>query len=389
MATLHSDNASFAFALHRDAVAAGANSALSPYSIAVALAMTRAGARNNTAAEIDAALRFSLRDDALHRAFNATDLALASREAQARSAAPRAAMGMAEAPLQLRVVNALWAERTLPLESAYLDTLSRYYGAGVNVVDFRRQPEDSRRTINAWVASQTMDKIAELIPGGLIDNGTMIVLTNAVYLNARWQFPFESRFTGSARFTLANGTTTSASMMHPLAPVRVPFARLDGHTAVELPYVGAQIAMLVVVPDQGQFDAFERRFDASQYADTVRALTERAVRISLPKFSVRSPLRLDESLIRLGMREAFTPAADLTGISRERMQVTAVVHEAKIDVAEAGTEAAAATAVIAGDASVAVSQEELLVDRPFYWFIRDRQTGATLFMGRVLDPNAR
>lgn len=379
-------NADFGFALHRAAVPAEGNTVMSPHSVTVALAMARAGAVGATGTEMDAALRFSLTGDRLHAAFNAMGLALAARPAEATAADPEPAVP--RPALLLRVVNDVWAQRGLSLVPAYLDALATWYGAGVRVLDFAASPDPSRRAINAWVSQQTERRIPELIPAGAIDASTRLVLTNAVYFNARWRRRFNPDYTLEEPFTRVDGSAVTARMMTHGAVERLPYAEGDGWRAVELPYVGDGLAMLVVVPSEGTFAAFERSLDGPRYRSIVAALDERPVIVRLPRFSTRLAVLLRGPLTSMGMRAAFGASADFSGITRAIPLVIAdVIHEGFIDVTEAGTEAAAATAVVFADGGIGpVPPVSLVVDRPFYYVIRDRGTGAVLFLGRVVDP---
>ena len=250
------------------------------------------------------------------------------------------------------------------------------------------RPELARGLINDRVSTLTMGRIPTLIPRGQITDHTRAVLTNAVYFNARWDARFNPEYTRDGAFTRADGSVVTARMMaHPTMQT-LPYARGDGWQAVEMPYVGREVAMLVVVPDAGAFAEFERALDVDRYESIVNALGARLVSLHLPRFSIRSPLLLKEPLQSLGMRLAFSDFADFTALTRqEPLKISEVVHEGFIDVTEAGTEAAAATAVVFVDGGVAPDFVSLTVDRPFYYFIRDRETGALLFIGRVVDPS--
>ncbi len=358
---------------------------ISPYSVSVALAMARAGALGATGTEIDGALRVTLTPDRMHQGFNATAQALAGRaaEATARDAEPT----VPRPALVLNVVNDLWAQLGLSVAPAYLDTLAEFYGAGVRVVDFAANPELARGMINDRVSTLTMNRIPMLIPRGQITDRTRVVLTNAVYFNARWEARFNPEYTRDGAFTRTDGTVASAHMMAHPTMQSLQYARGDGWQAVEMPYVGRQVAMLVVVPDAGAFADFERALDIDRYEAVVSALQARIVSLRLPRFSIRLPLLLKTPLQSLGVSLAFSDLADFSALTpREPLKISEVVHEGFIEVTEAGTEAAAATAVVFVDGGIGPDFVSLTVDRPFYYFIRDRETGALLFMGRVLDP---
>src|SRR3990172_9369908 len=372
----------FAADLYAALAAAEGNLVFSPLSIHLALAMALGGVEGETATQMESALRVAGIDPgALHAALNALDAALAARNREPVQVGDR------EEKVEISVVNSLWGQRGFEFLAEYLDLLATNYGAGMRLVDFKTAAEEARLAINEWVADQTNDRITDLIPEGAIDELTRLVLVNAVYLDATWASQFSPDATFDAPFTLLDGTEVTVPTMH--QSLSVPYAAGDGWQAVELPYTGEELSMIIVVPDAGSFPAVEESVGA--LLDQVRAaLTRSEVYLSLPKFEIRTQAGLADALRALGMTDAFDPAAaDFTGISvEEELYVSDVIHEAFISVDEDGTEAAAATAVIIGTTSAPVAVVELTVDRPFLFFLQDRATGAVLFLGRVVNPTA-
>jgi serpin B len=355
------------------------NIVFSPYSAVVALAMTRAGAAGETLEQMDAVLRATEAGD-LDAGLNAIDQALAQRPG-------RYQWGDRTVELELAMANQLWGQRDFEFHAAFLDRLAAQYGAGMRLVDYERAREDARKAINDWVAEQTKGRIPEIIGPGDLTVQTRLVLTNAIYLNAPWEHRFEKDATAPATFTRLDGSTVEAQMMRLSEALR--YARGDGYQAVELPYVDGSLAMLVIVPDAGEFAAFETGLDAGTIDRVVDSLTIAQVRLGFPKFEFRLRSGLKEPLSEMGMPIAFDPdAADFSAMSPAGMDmfIQDVLHEAFIAVDEDGTEAAAATAVIAGITSMPGEIVDLDVDRPFIFLIRDNETGAILFLGRVLDP---
>ena len=243
-------------------------------------------------------------------------------------------------------------------------------------------PEAVRQRINAWVASRTNDRITDLVPSGALSTLTRLVLVNAMYLKADWAVPFNAAFTQDRPFRLASGKKVDVPTMS--MGVALPVAHGDGYRAIELPYDGDRLAMLIVVP--GDLAAFEAGLTSDAYDAIVGSLEQDTVALTMPTFSARTRLGLAEPLQALGITDMFDPAlADLSGISPEPgLHVDAAVHQAFVKVAEQGTEAAAATAI--GDTGTSGPPPAFKVDRPFLWCIRDRATGSILFMGRVTDP---
>jgi serpin B len=377
--TLASDNAAFAFDAYKQLILTNNNLIFSPASISIALAMTYAGAAGTTATEMAQTLHFTLPPAQLHPAFDALDLALASRG--------QGQLGADGKPMRLNIVNALWAEKTYTFRSDFLDTLAANYGAGVNLLDFINAPEPSRVTINTWVAQQTDDKIQDLLPSGSVDSSTRLVLTNAVYFNAAWKNPFDPNNTHDGSFTLLDGSTVTAKFMGADLPGTLAMQGTN-FVAASLPYADDRLSLLVVVPDQSQFSQVESSLDAAALGTLVAGLTSQQVILGLPRFKIETGADLVDLLKALGMTSAFiSGVADFSGMDgTQNLFIGDVVHKAFIDVAEKGTEAAAATGVVMAG-SAAPTGLLINANRPFLYFLRDQPTGAILFMGRVLDPS--
>jgi serpin B len=353
----------------------------SPYSISIALAMTYAGARGNTEQQMADTLHFTLPQDKLHPVFNALDLELSQRGIGAK--------GKDDKGFRLNIVNAIWGQQGYTFLQDFLNTLAENYGAGLRLLDFKNAPEPSRITINDWVSDQTEGRIKDLIPQGAINTLTRLVLTNAIYFNAAWENDFDKEATSDGTFYLLNGNEITVPMMHQTEHFN--YTEGNNYQAVELPYDGRELSMLVLLPKSGQFTAFEDSLDAGKISDIVLALENRKVALTMPKFEFTSDLGLKNTLSEMGMPVAFTGDADFSGMDGKRdLSISEVIHKAFISVEETGTEAAAATAVIVGVTAMPPGEPEQIVnmtiDRPFIFLIRDIQTGTILFIGRVLNP---
>jgi serpin B len=377
-ATLSAGNDAFAFDLYAKAAEGDGNVFFSPFSISSALAMTYAGARNATETQMAASLHFDLAQNVLHRAFNAVDLALAGRNQLQEPYTGQA--------FELTIANALWGQRDFPFSDSYLDTLAANYGAGLRLADFSGDPEGSRVEINSWVSSATHARIRDLLPPGTVSGMTRLVLTNAVYFKAPWLHPFETKDTKTEPFTALSGSNLSVSMMHQTLTAR--YAQIGQVQAVELPYNGNQLSMLLLVPDVGTFRSFEQDLDDATYRSIVDALAEHQVHLGLPKFKFDYEISPVDALRALGMTDAFDPAAaDFSGIDGARdLYISNILHKAFVAVDEIGTEAAAATAVVIDVTSIPGEVVTLTVNRPFLVMIRDVPTDTILFLGRVANP---
>jgi serpin B len=374
LAQLVEGNSAFAADLYRQVRTTDGNLFMSPLSISTALGMTYAGANGATATQMASALHFTLPPDRLHAALNKLDLELASRGQHATSGT---------IPFRLRTASSMWGQEGVTFQAPFLDTLAVNYGVGVHVLDFAADPEGSRETINTWVEDHTNHKIKDLLPQGSIDDLTRLVLTNAIYFSAAWNEPFEAAQTADRPFHLATGNEVAVPTLHQVH--ELGYVAGDGFAAAEIPYDGEKLSMVVVVPS-GDLATFESSLTGATLAAITANLREYSVDLSLPKFKFEAPLGLKDTLQALGMVDAFTDRADLSGIDGTRnLAISDVLHKGFVAIDEKGTEAAAATAVIIGDTSVP-ELATLAVDRPFLFFIRDIPTGAILFIGRVVDP---
>jgi len=370
-------NSAFAFNLYQALREEDGNLFYSPYSISLALAMTYAGARVETEQQMADALHFTLSHNRLHPAFNSLDIELGKRG--------EGAEGKDDEGFRLHIVNAIWGQKGYHFLPTFLDVLAENYGAGLRPLDFASTPEESRLIINNWVSDQTEGRIEDLIPQGLIDILTRLVLTNAIYFNAAWQYPFNEAITSDSQFYPLDGGEVTVPMMRQTESFG--YTEDDNYQALELLYDGGELSMVILLPRAGQFEAFEESLNAEQVNAIVSALDQRQVALAMPKFEFESAFKLKEALMAMGMPIAFTEGADFSGMTGGRdLFISAVVHKAFVSVDEAGTEAAAATAVIMKVTALPGTPVEFTANRPFIFLIRDIETGSILFIGRVLNP---
>ncbi|MCX6035712.1 MAG: serpin family protein, partial [Chloroflexi bacterium] len=373
-------NTAFAFDLYQAVRPSNGNVVYSPYSISLAFAMTYGGAHSETATQMADVLHYTLSGDQFHPVFNALDLDLARRPNQAADVDEKERF-------QLSIANSLWGQDGWPFLPEYLDLLAVNYGAGMRLVDFENAPESARRQINDWVSEQTRGRIKDIIPSGMIDPVTRLVLANAIYFKATWEYKFNANDTADKPFYLLNGDTVSVPMMEISHQVNLSYAAGDGWQAVSLPYKGGLTEMVVIVPDAGNFETFESTLSAERYDEILAAMEPQDVILSMPKFTFETQFGLKDILAGMGMQAAFDPnTADFSGIDGQRdLVISDAIHKAFIAVDEKGTEAAAATVIIMGMTALPVKGVVLTIDRPFLFFIRDVPTGTILFMGRVMD----
>ncbi|MDD5038073.1 MAG: serpin family protein [Dehalococcoidales bacterium] len=379
LATLVSGNSEFAFDLYQALrQKEDSNIFYSPYSISVALAMTYAGARGETEEQMADTLHYLLSQATLHPAFNGLDLELAKRG--------EGTEGKDGEGFRLNVVNAIWGQKDYHFLSDYLDILAENYGAGLRLLDFVSAPEESRVTINNWVSDQTEGRIKDLIKKGIISSLTRLVLTNAIYFNAAWQYPFDEDNTAEAAFHLLDGGDVLVQMMRQTE--EFGYAEGDDYQAVELKYDGGELSMVILLPEESNFNTFEASLEAQTFKEIINDIGIKNTILSMPKFEYESEFSLTDSLAALGMTEAFSMEADFSGMTgNDELFIKDVVQKAFVSVDEAGTEAAAATAVIMDLKAMPGEPVEVTLDRPFIYLIRDIETGTILFIGRVMNPS--
>ncbi len=352
----------------------------SPFSISSALAITYEGAKGTTADEIRSVFHFPSDTATLQNGY----------------AGLNAGVNSGDVAYSLQTANALWAEKTYPFLSEYTETADRYYGAKVTNLDFIKQPEASRITINQWVEKQTNDKIKDLLPAGTIDPITRLVITNAIYFKGTWVKQFEAEKTTDEDFLTATGKTVTVPMMQRTDEDAIyRYTETDDLQLLSMPYEhasGRELSMVVLLPKGDSLLPVEATLGTDTFSDLQQSMTSRRVIVYFPKFTLETKYeKMGEMLAAMGMPTAFTADADFSGMDGTRnLFVSDVIHQAYVDVNEEGTEAAAATAVVMKLAAAPVDPEPVPIfraDHPFIFFIQDDETGAILFMGKITDPS--
>jgi serpin B len=366
----------FAIDLYAQLRAQPGNLFFSPESISTAFAMAYAGARGQTATEMEHVFHFSLPPERLHPAMGAL----------------LSAMNSEHKGYELRVADALWAQQDANFLEGYLKLVQSDYGAGFHRVDFKTSPEGVRATINQWVEQQTNNKIQNLLQPGVLTPVTRLVLTNAIYFKGNWQDQFDKDSTQNEEFHLSAAQFVMAPLMHRTGS----YLYYDGGSfqALELPYASNEISMVVLLPkDTEGLPALEKSFTAAAASEWIQKLApEDKVILTLPRFTMTQQFELSSVLATMGMPKAFSNAADFSGMTGKLdFTISAAIHKAFIDVNEQGTEAAAATAIVmrATAARMPIPEPPPIVfraDHPFLFLLRDEKTGGILFMGRVADP---
>ncbi len=361
-------NNKFAWALWAKAASSHGNAFISPTSISQALSMTAAGGEGATSEELWTALGFA---PGSSRLADQGSLVASLNKAQTDK-------------VQLQSANALWVGKNETLKPAYARLMLAVFAARVENLDFA-QAAKAAATINAWVESKTNQKIKDLVPASVLGAETRMVLTNAVYFKADWATQFKKDGTQKAPFKVSAKESKQVDMMN--AKFFANYAEDDTCQFLELPYKGNRIAMRVILPKEGA----KAQPDAARVAALADASKSAQVHISLPKFKIEWSGELTDALKGLGVKRAFDDG-DFTPMfasihAAGKTQISAILHKTYVQVDEAGTEAAAATAVVISLTSAPVDKPTIFkADHPFLFQIVDKETDVILFMGRLSDP---
>lgn len=366
-------NNAFALDLYRQLARGEGNLFFSPYSLTSALAMVYGGAAGETAQQLAEALHIQLSSEEFHRAL----------------AELTAALNAPNEAYQLSVANALWGQAGYPFRADFLELMERFYEAGFHEVDYTTEGsrDEARRTINAWVEEQTQGKIQDLIQPEDLSHTTRLLLTNAISFKGAWELPFDPDATGPMPFHLAQGRTVDVPTMYQRGDFR--YAETERVQLLELPYAGGRVSMVVFLPARGGLEELEASLDPDQLAAWLAQGSPQEVEVYLPRFTLKERFVLNEVLQALGIVDAFRPGrANFANMAEDpELVLSQVIHQAFVEVNEEGTEAAGATGIGMRVTSLPANPPPVFrADRPFVFLIRDVESGAILFMGRVVDP---
>ena len=356
-------------------VGATHNLALSPYSIAVALAMTANGAAGPTKAQLLETLHL----DSL-ATFN-TGIAALTQQVEALAGPVTNATGK-PGEVALAAANALFGDQATTWAQPFLTVLAKQYGAGMRAVDFRTAPQGARSAINGWTAEQTHDRIPQILPQGSVDQLTRLVLVDALYFKAPWDTAFDEQSTTRKQFHVTPANSVGVEMM--TSADNASYVAGAHYRGARLDYAGRRLAMTVALAQGDERLALRELLD-----DLGTQPDGTPVHLSMPRWTFRVDSSLTQPLQELGMTLAFDPKrADFSAMTNdERLYVAHALHQTFVAVDEQGTEAAAATAVVMGATSGQANPETLVLDRPFLFAIHDTAHGTPLFVGRVADPS--
>jgi serpin B len=358
----------------------------SPYSLSLALAMTYAGARNQTAQQISQILHFPPQSAAkIHPLF---------AQLQER-------INQAQQHVKIHVANALWGDTSHPFLPNFQELIAQNYNANLNLIDFSKAFSTAHVKINAWVKEQTQQKITQLLKPGLIDSLTRLVLVNAIYFKGNWDSPFDSQQTKNAQFWLNSSKNITIPMMR--QENHFGYAENQLLQILELPYVGSvnddeeslefaftpnRLSMIILLPRQRDgLSQLENSLNRQNLEIWLSQINWQKVKVALPKFKINTGFDLAKTLAAMGMPDAFNSKADFSGINGSRaLYLKSVIHQAFVDVNEEGTEATASTGVVATTRGIQPSTPQFLADHPFLFLISHKNSGSILFLGRLIKP---
>ena len=351
----------------------GSNIFFSPYSISIALTMTYEGAKGQTAEEMQSVLHVpedvSVRRSSFAKIYNE--------------------INKKDKKYKLSTANALWAQKDYKFLKEYTNNVEKYYGGKLINLDFIRESEESRQIINKWVEDQTNNKIKDLIPKGVLNALTRLVLTNAIYFKGTWVKQFDEKDTKEDYFRMNFENTVKVPMMRLTGnDAKFNYAETDEIQILEMPYHGEDLSMLIILPKGNVLANIEKSITLEELTEWKNMLHIQRVDIFIPRFKFKTKYFMAKALSDMGMPTAFSPAADFSGMDGTKdLLIQNVIHQAFVEVNEEGTEAAAATGVVMGLTSVGPRIPIFRADHPFIFIIQESETGNILFLGRVSDPS--
>jgi len=362
-------NNQFGFEFYQE-IKSNNNFVFSPASISSAFAMTYNGAQGNTFNEMAQVFHFNKNLSE----FNTDYKNLFTLNENQKD-------------FQFYNANSLWIQEGMEIKQNFLDVNKTYYGASLNLLDFKNDSEKSRITINNWVSEKTKNKINDLLNPSTIDNATRLVLVNALYFKGAWKKQFKKEQNTKDKFQVAKRDFIEADFMN--TSVNTWYYQDNYAEIIDIPYSDDDYSLMIIVPKSyRKIKKLEKKLDQEFYNNYINYKEKKQVKLSIPKFNIKSDYDLGETLVKMGLKDAFTGNADFSGITeQEKLYISQAIHKATIEINEEGTEAAAATAVVMRKMSVMLDNVELKVDRPFIYILRNNQTNCIYFIGKVVNPN--
>ncbi|MCK5171291.1 MAG: serpin family protein [Bacteroidales bacterium] len=364
-------NNQFSFDIYKKLKNSTENLIFSPASITSAIAMTYAGAKNNTFDEISNTFHFNNDIEDFSKDYiNLTDINQKKKS-----------------DINFYNANSLWIQEGLKLNQQFLNINKQYFSLSVQFTNFIKEPEKSRLNINQWVEKNTNNKITNLLQPSSIDNTTRLVLVNALYFKGSWKDKFNKEKNTDDNFQIDKNDMVKTIFMNRY--INSWYYSDKYSQIIDIPYSNENISLMIILPKSyKKLKKIEKKLNNEYYSNYIQNREKRRINLSLPKFSIESEFDLNKTLSELGIKDAFTEVADFSGItSAEKLYISKVVHKANITVDEEGTEAAAATAVMMRKTSVLLEDVDFIANKPFIYILRNNENNCIYFMGKIVNPN--
>lgn len=342
----------------------------SPFSISAALAITYEGSNGKTKSQM--ANTFNFTSPKLKEDFKQIFAAMEKSNQDG---------------FELNIANALWLQKKFNLLSKYVEVASKYYEAGLDTLDFINDSEGSRKIINEWISKKTNGKIENMIQPGILGELTRLVITNAIYMNAKWETPFDKSRSSDGYFKINNNTD---KVITPFMAQKLSAKYYENNVyqAIEIPYANKTASMIIMLPKKN-INQMEKIFNHKLYKSLLINMKEEKIDVIIPKFKITSEFELSKLLTAIGMPDAFNKAADFSGMTGKKdLMIDKILHKAFIEINEEGTIAAAATVVVMREKSVPPRKDfkTFIADRPFLFIIKENATDNILFAGKLMNP---
>jgi serpin B len=374
--TLAQNNTVFAIDLYKKLCSKPGNIFISPYSASAALAMTCAGARGDTEKQMIETLRFSVEPKSIQPAFESLRSILDKLKGKGG--------------VSLNVANSLWPQKGYDIYPEYKDLLKTYYAASIISLDYKSQLGEAIKRINEWVEERTQGRIKDIITPDAINPNTKMVLTNAIYFKGYWEQGFDPDLTEKSNFFISSDNSIETQMMKHTGMFK--YADIESLQILEMPYAGNELSMIVALPKATYgIDQLEKELSSEKLSIWKAKMVSTKVLADFPKFEMSSSFDLSDELVSMGMIDAFNSRnANFNGIAvgnNDPLYLSSVIHKAFIEVNEQGTQASAATSIMAPD-GISFNDAQIptfRADHPFIFIIQENQTGSVLFIGRVSE----
>lgn len=367
--TLIESNNKFSFDVYKK-IKSNENFIFSPASITSAMGMTYAGSKGNTLLEISKTFHFNPNLTDFHKDFNSLSQFNLNKSSN----------------LKFHNANSIWIDKSLNINDDYLSINKKYYAGSAYFEDFVNEPDNARNKINTWVEKQTNNKITNLLKPSSISSSTRLVLVNTIYFKGPWKKQFKEKNNTIEDFQVGKRTYEKKTFMN--AGITSWYYQDKYAEIIDILYSDSQYSLMIILPKKyRRMKCLERKLDYDYYLNYTQQKQKKKINLSIPKFDIETDFDLNETLKKMGIKDAFDSRADFSGITQsEQLFISKVLHKAKITVDEEGTEAAAATAVVMRKTSILAETVDFKANRPFIYILRNNQTNCIYFMGKVVNP---